>query len=1076
MFPARITENGPDSREVKQRITKRLASSLRALQIRYVTTDDTVTSDDDDANRLCVALEAVFIHGIKAKFIKSQTERRTGRNKGRHAPLPQPAFWPLLKAITHRNVITDLEKVGYINTDVGRCRSWLRLALNDSLIECYFISLQREKAWLQEYYQPFALLLDAEGCDVVLSYLQGFATLTFSLSYKSSVLNEWTATPLSLSGLWWDEAEHSEPRRRKSLDSVSQSSSSDDTTSSMINENKCHLQTSSPRTDTNSSSSQLSSSLGSDGQLQTSGATSPIHLGPSVHLSGDEEDTKESDRLSSEDLEFGLSSVSVPHTTVTEAKSETKKMTPGDLNCQDKYGFTQNDLPESHVTGSKDHNDTFVDHKRDRLAKQVDSESPLGLQPTPIESFFQDNCIQIDTKHLSKRHSCKKVPAFENDTNLIADSSSTAMLPVINNKPEKPQHLPPASQKEDQENMQQILHESVSSQIPKSQGSSQKDTEQTSVSSGSLFAASEALPQEDTQHSLDHSSELPKSRSWISEEDFQRVSTPGDQSKPGDMYPSQPPNNSSDERLNQAFNVIHRRQIGLTNPFRGLLMLGYLERRNTLGLYKSYYCELSPYEFRLYLKGDDRILFENCSLLRCESVGAAQSDGRFELHFPVKKLFLRAPSKGEAQDWVDRIQEALQSLRPRQEESWEILKYPESPQTISEKKMWPPGEDKTTSLGTEGFDWVSPIDVEPDALKESILYMKMHKKWTRCIFSLSEKMLKCFLPKASEKLLHGTFSMDIVKDILPDSSLGNASCFRLVTSKGSLQLQAESPLEAKTWRELVRAAFLESADESLIIGTVNFPIKSHIREHPLFQHLLHIPTEGGLDAQNFKCSGCSKQIGFHFGKAKLCGYSGLYYCELCHKDEESIIPSRIIHNWDLSKRPVSRAALNFLNMVHTEPLMNVNSLNARLYHHSQSMYDISRHREKLRLLGEYLVTCRSGAWQEMSKSLENRNYLMDCADMYSVYDLRQIADGEFGSFLETLMQFASRHVYNCDLCSQRGFICQFCDQDDIIYPFEFDTTTRCGDCKAVFHRPCALQGLECPRCVRRKKYHNQFNI
>ncbi|KAG8429188.1 hypothetical protein GDO86_018100 [Hymenochirus boettgeri] len=264
MLSSHTTENVQDFRGVKLRITKKLAASLRALQARYVTTDDVITSDDDDANSLCVALEAVFIHGLKAKFIKTQTEKRNRRNKCHREPLPQPAFWALLKSITHRDVVAELEKINYINTDVGHCRSWLRLAINDCLMECYFISLQREKSWLLEYYQSFALLLDTEGCNVVLSYLQGMASLTFSLSYKSSILNEWTATPLSLAGLWTNDSDHVSvgqyrPYRRKSLDSVSQSSSSDDTNSSLIHGNKGKIETSPDTTNSLSPFSSLSS-------------------------------------------------------------------------------------------------------------------------------------------------------------------------------------------------------------------------------------------------------------------------------------------------------------------------------------------------------------------------------------------------------------------------------------------------------------------------------------------------------------------------------------------------------------------------------------------------------------------------------------------------------------------------------------------------------------------------------------------------------------------------------------------------------------------------------------------------
>lgn len=58
----------------------------------------------------------------------------------------------------------------------------------------------------------------------------------------------------------------------------------------------------------------------------------------------------------------------------------------------------------------------------------------------------------------------------------------------------------------------------------------------------------------------------------------------------------------------------------------------------------------------------------------------------------------------------------------------------------------------------------------------------------------------------------------------------------------------------------------------------------------------------------------------------------------------------------------------------------------------------------------------------------------------------QIADGVYAGFLNALIGFASQHVYHCDLCTQRGFICQICHHHDIIFPFEFDSTVRYAGC------------------------------
>ena len=82
-----------------QLIKEKLARSLKALQKRYVASDTVVTSEDGDANLLCCALEAVFIHRLKNKYVR--WEVGGGRARKDHRPLPQPCFWNLLKTVTH---------------------------------------------------------------------------------------------------------------------------------------------------------------------------------------------------------------------------------------------------------------------------------------------------------------------------------------------------------------------------------------------------------------------------------------------------------------------------------------------------------------------------------------------------------------------------------------------------------------------------------------------------------------------------------------------------------------------------------------------------------------------------------------------------------------------------------------------------------------------------------------------------------------------------------------------------------------------------------------------------------------
>ncbi|XP_069733217.1 pleckstrin homology domain-containing family M member 1 [Phaenicophaeus curvirostris] len=1041
------SSHSDDPKEAIQLIKKQLVNAIKALQKQYVTSDAIVTSDDGNANTLCSALEAVFVHGLKAKHIRTESGGK-GKKAGGRGPLPQPVFWGLLKSITHRNIVSELEQLIFINTDVGRCRAWLRLALNDGLMECYLKLLLRERSRLPEYYQASALLLDAEECEFLLSYLQGLSSLTFELSYKSAVLNEWTITPLCLSGLCPVSellepltSATSESHRKASLGSISQSSGSDEIEiqPSVLPISKASSKiklTSSSLSLNTTSSSQLSSSLGSDSILPAHCARSPER--------GEEPLSCDSDlgTATTEDLDRSLQEV------LSEFSKAKRSL----------------DAPEQ------------------GLVPSVLGCSPRHPACPPSTS--------PDTTSLSHR-TCQEAPP---DTN-SPDSAQTGDAATTSDG--------------DGDAAPQANGVAVVSAM-RHGGPNRGETGRGSTGSSK---ASQTVCSPTAEYLLSPLLGCPKRKSWISEDDFYRPPS-GENSEsmantngfgpegaggapaPGlisalDLerlsVPSTESGNPkmSPEHEQKGFSVVHRRQMGLSNPFRGLLKLGTLERRGVMGIWKEFSCELSPLELRLFLDHEDRICVESYSLLRCESLALTHSDGRFELVFLGKKLYLRAPSRDEAEDWLDRIREALHKCRPQleEEEEWETLEYPEGGGEGQPIQSDSSALLQYNDMPGNSFDWTLAHEPELDAIKEAVLYMDMDKTWVPFIFSLSLETLKCFKVRNNDKILSNSYGIETIQDILPDTSLGGPAFFKVITSKAVLKLQAENADEAASWRELVREvlmSYLESAEEALTLGGSldghsQVVLKNIVKENGfLLQYLVAIPVEKGLDSQSYICAGCSRQIGFSFTKPKLCAFSGLYYCDSCHRDEETVIPSRLIHNWDVAKRGVCRQALKFLTQIRNQPLIDLKLVNESLYDHVERMRRIRQSREQLKLLGDYLIMCRSGALKELSKRLDHRHYLLECPHKYSITDLRQIADGIFETFLQSLIQFASHHVYNCDLCTQRGFICQICNSSEIIFPFEFDTTTRCNECKTVFHRDCQASAKSCPRCERRQRYQRKL--
>lgn len=66
-----------------------------------------------------------------------------------------------------------------------------------------------------------------------------------------------------------------------------------------------------------------------------------------------------------------------------------------------------------------------------------------------------------------------------------------------------------------------------------------------------------------------------------------------------------------------------------------------------------------------------------------------------------------------------------------------------------------------------------------------------------------------------------------------------------------------------------------------------------------------------LTVVSYTCTcflGCQCPVGLSNGKAKVCFYSGWYYCQNCHQDNSFLIPARLLHNWDTNKHKVSNCS------------------------------------------------------------------------------------------------------------------------------------------------------------------------
>ncbi|XP_018587913.1 pleckstrin homology domain-containing family M member 3 isoform X1 [Scleropages formosus] len=506
---------------------------------------------------------------------------------------------------------------------------------------------------------------------------------------------------------------------------------------------------------------------------------------------------------------------------------------------------------------------------------------------------------------------------------------------------------------------------------------------------------------------------------------------------------------------------------------------GELElREGSSGRWTACHVELTPCELRIYGldSSGNRQLCTAYSLSHCQSVGAPLApDGCVlqAIFFNSTRLQLRAPCQWEALEWRRCLWEHVLAARPAQQQG----DLPNSASVTS------PGPTPGPLLRPTAL----PIFTQrcPDVLKSGLLYQQTDQNnWRAFTFVLSKTQLQAFPTEGrgpvSEPVLRYALSGCLA--VQRDDSEGSRARFQAVFDLEVLRLQAETERKAQDWVEVLRTA--AAAQRASGDGPAPVQLRSkHTRERrhrdaqrgkrqsvtTSFLGILScLAVEKGLTAQSFRCAGCQRPVGLSRGKAKVCCYSGWYYCTSCHEDDLFLIPARLLHNWDTSKHKVSKQAKEFLEFVYEEPLLDVQQLNPCLYEHCEALAAVLRLRQQLQSLRAYLFSCRAAVAEDLRRRIFPREYLLQHIHLYSLADLQQVIDGKLAPFLSKVIKFASSHVYSCSLCSEKGFICEMCHNGQVIYPFQESATKRCESCGAVFHTECRMRAQPCPRCVRRE--------
>ncbi|GFO03338.1 differentially expressed in fdcp 8 homolog [Plakobranchus ocellatus] len=194
----------------------------------------------------------------------------------------------------------------------------------------------------------------------------------------------------------------------------------------------------------------------------------------------------------------------------------------------------------------------------------------------------------------------------------------------------------------------------------------------------------------------------------------------------------------------------------------------------------------------------------------------------------------------------------------------------------------------------------------------------------------------------------------------------------------------------------------------------------------------------GLAGQGYRCAECRTAISFNGGvsEPRLCDYSGRYYCEFCHWNDTFRIPARILHNWDFAPYKICRASKQFLRLVQQKAVIRIQDVNPMLFAYVDQLNEIKKLREEMMIMKKYIMSCLSAMKAKLLLMLQSRQHFVENSDIYSMQDLLDTEEVLLPELVKVHSSWAQHIKVDCELCQGRGFCCELCQDEEVLFPFD----------------------------------------
>ncbi|RUS88718.1 hypothetical protein EGW08_003533 [Elysia chlorotica] len=170
----------PEERmRLKDKIVDNISKAIKSIQSHHFYkapgADDrrtdagfTLGNVDKPCHKLCENLDHAFLHGLKNV---------------------SHGYWPVVKQLSHKGMIKEIEMLINVTTDLGRGRAWLYASLNEGLLESYIRLLDENEKLVKKYYAKEALLLDHDRLNLLLTLITGLECVIFQLDFDQPYLD-----------------------------------------------------------------------------------------------------------------------------------------------------------------------------------------------------------------------------------------------------------------------------------------------------------------------------------------------------------------------------------------------------------------------------------------------------------------------------------------------------------------------------------------------------------------------------------------------------------------------------------------------------------------------------------------------------------------------------------------------------------------------------------------------------------------------------------------------------------------------------------------------------------------------